>query len=101
MIFKFVFAVILSLLPAVPWLFPFRQTGYDRAERTLMPRVLQFCRNLIHRFDRTEMAKFDAATDPADIDRYQIWLTKTLVWISVVLVVGVLSVALVFLLKTR
>ena len=43
-------------------------------EVTPMPwkTALQFCRNLTSHFNRREMDKFDAARDPADIDRYHL-----------------------------
>ena len=68
---------------------------------TPMPwkRALQFCRNLTSHFNRREMDKFDAARDPADIDRYQTWLTKVLIWISAVVILAALSIWLTILLK--
>jgi hypothetical protein len=53
--------------------------------------AIRSCRNLVSRFDRREMDKFDSATEPANIERYQVWLTRTLVWISVVVVLAALS----------
>jgi hypothetical protein len=61
--------------------------------------ALQFCRNLVSHFNHRQMDRFDAATNPADIDRYQTRLAKVLAWITVVVVLVALSISLAILLK--